>query len=76
MIKSIFFFYRGSDLKEAGFPPNKLFSLILHEMKEIWKKSDFKLSKEELMAELPLIVENIKINRPASPKSKKAKITK
>lgn len=61
----------GNDLKEAGCPQGKMFSAILQKMKETWKESDFTLGKEELMVDLPKILDDLETQKPTSPKRAK-----
>eukprot|EP00090_Calanus_glacialis_P011086 TRINITY_DN19564_c0_g1_i1.p1 TRINITY_DN19564_c0_g1~~TRINITY_DN19564_c0_g1_i1.p1 ORF type:complete len:427 (-),score=146.80 TRINITY_DN19564_c0_g1_i1:75-1355(-) len=49
----------GNHLKEAGCPPGRIMSLILGKLKETWKESDFEISLEELMKQIPKVLDSI-----------------
>jgi len=49
----------GHHLKEAGCPPGKLMAVIMTQLKDAWKQSDFEMSVEKLVERIPNILENI-----------------
>ena len=66
----------GNHLKEAGCPPGKIMAVVLTELKDRWKQSDFTVTAEELVSQIPSVLDNIDIKQLqelSSPKSKKKK---
>ena len=66
----------GNHLKEAGCPPGKIMAVVLTELKDRWKQSDFTVTVEELVSQIPSVLDNIDIKQLqelSSPKSKKKK---
>jgi len=66
----------GNHLKEAGCPQGKIMSLVLSELKDRWKQSDFTVTAEELICQIPSVLDNIDVKQMqelSSPKSKKKK---
>jgi hypothetical protein len=51
--------FRGQDLKEAGCPPGKVFSVVLQKLRDHWKAADFEIGKDELLKLLPAIIDDI-----------------
>jgi tRNA nucleotidyltransferase (CCA-adding enzyme) len=51
----------GNSLKQAGCPPGRFMGDVINRLKEIWAKNDFKLSHDELLKELPAILEELKV---------------
>jgi len=49
----------GNHLKDAGCPPGKIMSIVLGKLKETWKDSDFEISLEELLDEIPKVLDSI-----------------
>jgi len=49
----------GNHLKEAGCPPGKIMSVILHKLKETWKERNFEISLKELLDQIPVILDSI-----------------
>jgi len=66
----------GNHLKEAGCPPGKFMSVVLTELKDRWKQSDFTVTPEDLISQIPSVLDSIDISQMqelSSPKSKKKK---
>ena len=66
----------GNHLKEAGCPQGKIMSLVLTQLKDRWKESDFTVTAEELISQIPSVLDNIDVKQMqelSSPKSKKKK---
>ncbi|XP_048736146.1 CCA tRNA nucleotidyltransferase 1, mitochondrial-like isoform X2 [Ostrea edulis] len=62
----------GSDLIDMNIPRGPLFKLTLDEVRQVWKYSDFTLTKEELLEKIPEIFEKVKATpRKKSPKPKR-----
>lgn len=51
----------GSILKSKNCPTGKLMGTILNKLKEEWVKSEFKTTKNELLAHLPEILDELNI---------------
>jgi len=49
----------GNHLKEAGCPPGKIMSVILGKLKETWKEHNFEISLEELLTQIPQVLDSI-----------------
>lgn len=47
----------GAMLKEAGVEPGKLMGLVMNELKHVWADSEFSVSAEELLQQVPHIRE-------------------
>ena len=66
----------GNHLKEAGCPQGRIMAVVLTELKDRWKHSDFTVSPEELVSQIPSVLDSIDIKQMqdlSSPKSKKKK---
>ena len=63
----------GHDLKLAGCPPGKYMSIVLQNLKNVWKQSEFKLSRDELLEKLPHVIENLDYSAIPSKSKKKRK---
>ena len=66
----------GNHLKEAGCPPGKIMSVVLSRLKDQWKQSDFTLEKDQLVSQIPSVLEAIDVKQLeelSSPRSKKKK---
>ena len=66
----------GNHLKEAGCPQGRIMAVVLTELKDRWKQSDFTVSAEELVSQIPSVLDSIDIKQMqelSSPKSKKKK---
>lgn len=50
---------KGDQLKEAGCPPGRLMSVVIARLRALWKEGDFLTPVEELVAEVPAILETI-----------------
>lgn len=48
----------GMDIIEVGCPKGRLVSIVTYKLKQIWKKSNFTATKEELMAKVEEVLEN------------------
>ena len=46
-------------MKEAGCPPGRLMSVVITRLRALWKEGDFHTPVEELVAEVPAILETI-----------------
>ena len=63
---------KGSDLISMNIPKGPLFKMTLDEVRQVWKYSDFTLTKEELLEKVPEIFEKVKaLPRKKSPKQKR-----
>ena len=51
----------GKDLKDYGCTPGKTFTMILDNLKNRWKESDFNMSKESLLEHLPVAIEEVSL---------------
>ncbi|XP_041353635.1 CCA tRNA nucleotidyltransferase 1, mitochondrial-like [Gigantopelta aegis] len=49
----------GYDLVERKVPKGPIFTKTLNELRQIWKKSDFKMSKEDLLAKIDEVVKTV-----------------
>lgn len=47
----------GAMLKEAGMEPGKMMGIVMDELKRVWVDSDFSVSAEELLQQVPHILE-------------------
>jgi hypothetical protein len=47
----------GLEIMEAGCPKGKTMSIVTAKMRHLWKESDFKMTKEELMEKLPSVID-------------------
>ena len=66
----------GNHLKEAGCPPGRIMAVVLSQLKDRWKHSDFTVSAEELISQIPSVLDTIDVKQMedlSSPKSKKKK---
>jgi len=66
----------GNHLKEAGCPPGKIMSVVLSRLKDQWKQSDFELDQDQLISQIPSVLDSIDVTQMeqlSSPKSKKKK---
>lgn len=64
----------GKLLIAKGCPKGPIMSGILFELKDMWKRSDYKLTQEELYEKLPDVIDKLQDQYPS--KSKKAKRSK
>eukprot|EP00730_Choanoeca_flexa_P000763 TRINITY_DN10327_c0_g1_i4.p1 TRINITY_DN10327_c0_g1~~TRINITY_DN10327_c0_g1_i4.p1 ORF type:complete len:450 (+),score=78.78 TRINITY_DN10327_c0_g1_i4:73-1422(+) len=48
----------GKMIKQAGVPQGKQMGLVIQRLRMAWKSSRFQLSKEELMSQVPAIIED------------------
>merc|ERR1711915_1039768 len=49
----------GNHLKEAGCPQGKIMSVVLGKLKDVWKESDFEISVDELLKQIPQVLDSI-----------------
>ncbi|XP_061165986.1 CCA tRNA nucleotidyltransferase 1, mitochondrial-like [Saccostrea echinata] len=62
----------GNDLVSLNIPKGPLFKRTLDEVRQVWKLSDFSLTRDELLERVPQILENVKATpRKQSPKPKR-----
>jgi len=66
----------GNHLKEAGCPPGKIMSVILGKLKETWKEQNFEISLEELLSQIPQVLDSIDPVQLAEMSSTRKKKTK
>jgi len=64
----------GNHLKEAGCPSGKIMSVILGKLKDTWKEHNFEISLEELLSQIPQILDSIDPTQLAELSSGKKKI--
>ena len=62
----------GKDLKEAGCPPGPPIGTLMEKLKEEWKESDFSMDKDQLMALIPTLLDQV-IEECRGKKRKKSK---
>lgn len=53
----------GKMLKEAGVPPGKMYGPIISKLKNIWIENEYKNSEEELIKNIPNIIEEFENNK-------------
>ena len=63
----------GYDLISEGCPKGRLMSVVTQELKTIWKEKDFAISREDLLKELPKILDNIDMSAYEQKKQRKPK---
>ena len=66
----------GNHLKEAGCPSGRIMSVVLSALKDRWKQSDFTVTAEDLISQIPSVMDTIDVKQMqelSSPKSKKKK---
>jgi len=66
----------GNHLKEAGCPPGKIMSVVLSKLKEEWKQSDFTVEVDQLVSQIPSVLDGVdlkQLQELSSPRSKKKK---
>lgn len=51
----------GSTLKEHNCPSGKLMGVVINRLREIWVQNEFKSTPEELLAQLPKVLEDLNI---------------
>ena len=64
----------GTDLLSFDIPKGPLYKRIIDEIRQKWKYSDFKLTKEELLEMVPQILEEVKstpVKKSPKPKRKR-----
>ncbi|XP_047114688.1 CCA tRNA nucleotidyltransferase 1, mitochondrial [Schistocerca piceifrons] len=52
----------GNMLREKGVPGGKITGLVMKQLKEIWIESDFNMSPEDLLAQIPAIANTLGID--------------
>ena len=53
----------GHHLKEAGCPPGKAMSIVFGKVKDRWKESNFVLDLEELIKQVPDVIDSVDISQ-------------
>ena len=66
----------GHDLKASGCPPGKFFAIVMKQLKEHWKDSNFQLDREGILEKLPEIVKNLDLSAAAHKNKKQRKNSK
>lgn len=51
----------GTTLKQHGCPSGKIMGTIFSKLKDIWAKNEFKSTSDELLKELPKVLEELNI---------------
>lgn len=57
----------GRHLADAGVPPGKKMGFVQQRFREIWTESHFKLTADELLAQLPNVLNDFEETRKTSP---------